>query len=799
MELQRWLAGEPIHSRPSTSWEKTIKWAKRRPAAAALLTVSTAAALGLLILAGFLWRNAESRAEAVKNLATAEADLRTAKEEKSIVVKQVESKRAESAAFERKAQEAKESARHSNYVADMQLAQAAWETDNVARMLGLLEKYRLPRGEHDLRGFEWDYLWRLCHRDRLTLSLPTETNEPPVEFSYQPMALTHDGNRLASLGSDNKIHLWNLSLGRHERVISAPPGAFVSLSFARDDKDLILVRAKKHLALGGGAINPKKMQDFLTGKGQPALGPITESLEFLSLQVDHPLLLSIEKFDPARLVGCMKLHFPINSNKREPLGPTRTILFLKGRLFGATTMAVSPDHKLLALGGNVTALPSLAGTKGKQGAGILLWDLSSNQEKNMLVEQSGLVNHLAWAPDGKTLASSGFDKTIRLWDVDQGKERAMLKGHTSLVISLAYAANGNILATASIDGIIKVWDAKTSQLQITLKGHLKEVIAMAFSTDSKNLISLGKDGVVKIWDLVIKEGPIPAPIFEKTVKSLMFSVDCKTLSGLDLDGNLKTLDLTTSQELRNIAIPSQALIKANQKLPFIMPLVHCAAFSPDGKTIAFVEALGDSIWLYDAATAMAVNLFKVDNSLIQAVSFSSDNKTLGVGYRPKAQSGKVQGWKLWNISTGEELPSPKGIFESVQCIAFSWDGKRLATANEDTVTIRELATGNEILKIDCYSHVPASMTFSPDGKRLATGGSQQELGRGGSGIKLWDLATGQEILSLGDSRDIVAALAFSPNGKQLAAAIGVDFDTPLLQYPRHVNIWDTTPVNEPSN
>src|SRR5262249_9770936 len=154
------------------------------------------------------------------------------------------------------------------------------------------------------------------------------------------------------------------------------------------------------------------------------------------------------------------------------------------------------------------AMPLIPGMKMKQGAAILLWDLAGNHEKMILKDKEGMgmVTCLAWAPDGKTLASVSFDKNINLWDMDTGKLRATLRVHGLIVTSLVYDADGGTVATGCVDGIIKLWDTKTSQVQSNLKGHLSEVTAMVFSPDSKRLISLGSDDVVKVWDPTASQG-----------------------------------------------------------------------------------------------------------------------------------------------------------------------------------------------------------------------------------------------------------------------------------------------------
>ena len=81
------------------------------------------------------------------------------------------------------------------------------------------------------------------------------------------------------------------------------------------------------------------------------------------------------------------------------------------------------------------------------------------------------VSSVAFAPDGKTLATGSWDRTVKLWDVTTGKELATLKGHTDAVSSVAFAPDGKTLATGSVDQTVKLWDVTTGKELATLKGH----------------------------------------------------------------------------------------------------------------------------------------------------------------------------------------------------------------------------------------------------------------------------------------------------------------------------------------
>ena len=386
-----------------------------------------------------------------------------------------------------------------------------------------------------------------------------------------------------------------------------------------------------------------------------------------------------------------------------------------------------------------------------------------------------MIMSMAFSPDGKRLASAGYDKMVKVWDTTTGQETVTIRGHTARIYSVAFSANGNRLASASEDSTVKVWDAIHGQETFTFQGNSDHIESMAISPDGKCLasgtwgpdrtrpflLSPGYPGEVKVWDVLSGQRKLTLTGHTGAVTSVMFSPDGRRLvSASNFDPVARVWDAKSGAVLL--------------KLIGHTGPVNCVAFSPDGTRLASASS-DATVKFWDAVSGRETLVLKQLNGVL-SVSFSGDGKlvaTNGVG-----QNGNVWGAtivKVWDATSGQEIRTLEGHNDVVNCVAFSPDSKWLATGSGlrfytivgGEVKVWNIATGQNTLTLKGHVGAITHVAFSPDGNRLASA-SGDGYRRGE--VKIWDTMSGQETLSLKGHSQEVKSVAFSPDGHRLASA-----------------------------
>jgi RNA polymerase sigma factor (sigma-70 family) len=281
----------------------------------------------------------------------------------------------------------------------------------------------------------------------------------------------------------------------------------------------------------------------------------------------------------------------------------------------------------------------------------------------------------------------------------------------------------------------------------TLRGHSNSASGVAFSPDRKRLASASADHTVRIWDITKGTELHTLTGHDNQVTCVAFDPERNELASGGADGTVKTWNAATGKEIRTFRGHMQ-----------FGSGVHCLAYNRDGTRVASGNgaASGElTVKIWDPSTGKEERTLEGFKGMISGLAFSPNGKRL-------ASTSGDRKLKLWDLSTGKEIKEihqPDNYFASV---AFSPDGKRLVTANDDkTVTIWDAETLKEVLPLKGHSREVTCAAFSPDGKLVASAGFDATL-------RLWDAATGKELDSRRGYAREIHSVAFNADGTQLA-------------------------------
>jgi WD40 repeat protein len=427
--------------------------------------------------------------------------------------------------------------------------------------------------------------------------------------------------------------------------------------------------------------------------------------------------------------------------------------------FKVWSVAFSPDGQSLA---------SACGEFDTPGQ-VRIWDVDKGVARQVIQAGTGMYAFVRYSPDGRKLAwncgQSARPRDVVVWDLGASRQVFTISAHEDTVSSAAFSPDGQLLATSmGVPDVydpkkppspIKLWDARTGALVRALPGHGGPTTRVTFSPDGAFLASSGWDQSIKLWDVATGTEVRTLTGHTNIIESVVFSHDGRRLASADEDGVVRVWDVATGRE-------SLALRGHTRFLQDV-------AFSPDGSRLA---SAGDErvikVWSSTAGQESRV-LGRLDGCVF-GVAFSPQGDRLIAG-------GGGGSLKLWDIASGRErtaaLPGPG---DHVWGVAFSADGRRIAASLGDwrtptrpgSVRVWDLANWEPLLSLQAHIGIAWSVSFNPDGSRLASGGGPTEPCR--DEAKLWDAQTGRELRTLRGHTSGIRGVLFHPEGKWLATS-----------------------------
>ncbi len=610
-----------------------------------------------------------------------------------------------------------------------------------------------------------------------------------------------DGKRLVSGGNDHAARVWDVETGRLVREFTDLPGVVVDALFSPDGQSVVAASSSDD----GGVVTRRGVadgKDIWTYRGPHwpicmALSPDGKTL----VGGGYDGMIRVWNWDTGEGTGRASVNAMLGTGclAFSPDGGVLGTVDRQGTLSlwdwkagkllyslspGLCSLAFAPDGKRFV-------------ARDRSGA-VARWDVQCGYSEFRLANKKCAQREgrsIAFAPDGATVAAA-VDGAVYFWDQETGKELRHWDANPVAVTALAFAPDGKRLATAGVDGAIRVWDL-TSGKDIHAFGSEQAGSVNALFIRGQRLAVQHGFAVSSVPSVVDEEHAKAAAIVQlwnfgaagQTPATqattfpphwMLISPDGAYVALAAVDGGAMTLFSPSSgKELRRVGKSGEYYSAFPE------------AFSDDGKMLASTGLdvdpahqpgeIPEQLRLWDANSGRLLRKIAHPYSRLGCVALSPDGQMLALSSFGFSFDGPPV--SLYNASTGKELPcTVSDRLDDVYFFTFSPDSRELvigATTRESEprdagiLLLYELATGKRRLRIAMSAQTCA--VVSPNGRWLASGGQNGD-------VRLWDLFRGRERAAFSGHRGRVNSLSFAPDGKTLASASA---DTTVL-------LWDVS-------